>query len=197
MDQHAIALLAGVAAAAIMIIIALFAPGLLQTGGAFSSAKLQFFLWTEVALFAYVFLFAAHALGPPPVVCKPTDPPAVCMPFAPRFPDNLLILMGLSITAVTASKARPQPLSLTSRPGFAQFFQDANGKLTLPKVQMLAWTFVAVGVYLYTALKSYAAFHDPTGGTNYPDVDTALLALVGLGQGAFVVNRFIDPESTD
>jgi hypothetical protein len=185
MDQHTIALLAGVAAAAIMIIIALFAPGLLQTGDHFSGAKLQFFLWTEAALFAYGFLFTAHALG------------GMKIPFTPTFPDNLFLLMGLSVTAVSASKAVGQPASLTTHRGLAQFFQDANGKLTLPKVQMLAWTVIAVCAYIYTTLNSYCAFYNATAGTNYPNVDTALLALVGLGQGAFVVNRFIDPESTD
>jgi len=63
---------------------------------------------------------------------------------------------------------------------------------------MLAWTFVAITVYLFTAIGAYnGLFHGDEILKSYPDVDNALLALVGLGQGAFVVNRFLDKESTD
>jgi hypothetical protein len=186
MDHHVIALLAGLVAAAIMPIIALFVPGLLKTDGALSAAKVQFFLWTEAALFAYGYLFTAHVLG------------RVTTKFEPHFPDNVLILMGLSITAVTAVAASKdaQPRRSPSTRAVAQLLQDAKGGLSLPKLQMLTWGLVAIGAYLYTVLKAYWAFYSACA-TNYPDVDTALLALVGLGQGAFVVNRFVDPDSTD
>jgi len=185
--DHLIALAAGLVAAGILGILALRIPGLLQTGGALSTSKLQFFLWTEAALFTYAFLFTAYAIHNPVDVLK----------FRPAIPDHVLLLMGLSITAAAASQAKPQPSQVKKDKAFVRFFQDANEELSLPKVQMLAWTLVAIGVYLYVAVGSYYnAFHCATA-TSYPDVDTALLALVGLGQGTFVVNRFVDKNSTD
>ncbi|MDP9104324.1 MAG: hypothetical protein M3N49_00075 [Candidatus Eremiobacteraeota bacterium] len=185
--DHLISLAAGIEAAGILAVLAIASPGLFRTAGALSTSKLQFFLWTEAALFTYGFLFTAHAVHHP-----------ITKDFNPQFPDHLLLLMGLSITAGAASQAKPQPIGIRTDGAFARFFQNANGQLSLPKVQMLAWTFVAITVYLFTAIGSYyGPFHGDEILKSYPDVDTALLALVGLGQGAFVVNRFLDKESTD
>jgi hypothetical protein len=181
-----IALAAGIVAAGILAILASRVPDLLRTGDTLSTSKFQFFLWTETALFMYGFLFTAYAINH-----------VIDGSFKPQFPDHVLLLMGLSITAAGVSQAKPQPSGKKTDGAFVRFFQDANNKLSLANLQMLAWTFVAIVVYLYTTVGSYyKPFHAATA-TGYPDVDTALLVLVGLGQGAFVVNRFVDKNSTD
>src|SRR6202011_2066712 len=128
--DHIISLAAGIVAAGILAVLALASPGLLRTEGALSASKLQFFLWTEAALFTYGFLFTAYAIHHTPLDLK----------FKPQIPPNILLLMGLSITAAAASQSKPQPPSVKTDGAFARFFQNANGQLSLPKVQMLAWT---------------------------------------------------------
>jgi len=185
---------------------------MLQTDGLYSTAKLQFFIWTEVALFTYGYLFTAHAAGPAGVFnwCTRNDVAKAnykCPPNyditgkGPEFPDNLLLLMGLSITATAVSRAKGQPpgaiAATGQRSALRAFVQDAGiDALSLPKAQMLAWTVVAAAAYMYTVFQAHPAFADATA-TSYPNIDGALLALVGLGQGAFVVNRFADKKSTD
>ncbi|HEV2740096.1 MAG TPA: hypothetical protein VGU66_16065 [Candidatus Elarobacter sp.] len=211
MQIDPVAIAAGLAAIFILAALAFRVPGMLQTDGLYSTAKLQFFIWTEVALFTYGYLFTAHAGGPAGVFnwCTAKDIPkvAVCPPKynvtnkGPKFPDNLLLLMGLSITATAVSRAKGQPQGAVAaadqRLSLRAFVQDAGvDALSLPKAQMLAWTVVAAAVYVYTVLQAHPAFADATA-TSYPNIDAALLALVGLGQGAFVVNRFADKNSTD
>src|ERR1700681_3690077 len=143
--DHLIALAAGLVAAGILGILALRIPGLLQTGGALSTSKLQFFLWTEAALFTYAFLFTAYAIHNPGDVLK----------FRPAIPEHVLLLLGLSITAAAASQAKPQPSQVKTDKALLCIFEDANEERSLPKVQMRACTLVAIGVYLYGAVGSY------------------------------------------
>ena len=57
-----------------------------------STSKLQLSLWTAVALFSYVAIYAARV----------TD--VLSTEFLPSIPRNLLIAMGLSIATATAAK---------------------------------------------------------------------------------------------
>jgi hypothetical protein len=225
--------IAGVLGAAILPIITWkILPRLLVTDGAFSTSKLQLFLWTEAVAFSYAFLFAAHtAIGEyaPDVWCttimtstgtsvvpckqqlKPADPnhkeSEPRKGDGPAIPDNLLILMGLAITTRASSGLKNQPWTILPynpsprverpvQPHASQFLTDAGDDTSLAKFQMLSWTIVAIGVYLYTSIRAEYAFVDAVA-LSYPNVDTALTILVGLGQGGFVVNRFINPRSTD
>jgi hypothetical protein len=213
MQTDVVAMFAGLAAALPLAIIVVIAPRVLQTDGVFSTAKLQFLIWTEVVLFTFGFLFTAHAAGPAgvfgwcekqisankppcPTDYSPTDK-------GPKLPQELLLLMGLSITTAAASRAKGQPPAVVAavKTGVASsrlaFIKDADAdELSLAKLQMLAWTVVAAAAYLFSVFAAYPAFANATA-TSYPNVDGALLALLGLSQGAFVANRIVNKSSTD
>jgi hypothetical protein len=147
--------------------------------GRASSSKFQILIWTCVILFAYVAVFSA-------------DPTKSIS----GIPGNVLTALGLSIVTATAAKGITTSLVESGsvikqkNPGAAklrEFFEDDNGKLDLGKSQMLAWTGIAVLVYiyrLYAAIKTGSFVVD--GSATLPDIDSTLMVLMGLGQGAYL-----------
>jgi len=101
-----------------------------------STSKLQFFLWTIVALFSYASIYAAR-IGARHL--EPLDVPA-----------NLLLAMGFSATTAVAAKgitvsqinggASRQP---ADNPDLGDLVNDDGGAIDLTKVQMLGWTVIA------------------------------------------------------
>lgn len=152
------------------------------TDGKSSSSKVQWFLWTLTVIFAYVVLYAARVMHGD---FQPTS----------EIPVNVLLAMGFSITTmatakgITASyvasgrifklaadsKGNPDP---SNRGGI---FLDDDGYPDLSKIQMIAWTLIAIVTYLFAvanAVQSHPAA--------LPDIDSALMVLMGLGQGAYL-----------
>ncbi|HEX7317890.1 MAG TPA: IPT/TIG domain-containing protein [Pyrinomonadaceae bacterium] len=155
-----------------------------------STSKLQLWLWTVVALFSYVAYYSARVNhGHIEAVNE--------------FPRNLLIAMGLSVVTATAAKGitvsnlqngnlvKPPPSPQTSGPG--QVLRDDGGALDLSKIQMLAWTVIAIGTYLITLANIIAAITTNDLG-RLPDIDAALMVLMGLGQGAYLGTKLVTTD---
>ncbi len=152
-----------------------------------STSKLQLWLWTVVALFSYVAYYSARVNNGH---IDPID----------EFPKSLLIAMGLSVVTATAAKGitvsnlqngnlvKPPATAQTSGPG--QVLRDDDGSLDLSKIQMLAWTVVAIGTYLVTLMTTIAAITQTNRG-HLPDIDAALMVLMGLGQGAYLGTKLV------
>ena len=152
-----------------------------------STSKLQMWLWTVVVLFSYVAIYAAR------VKSGQFDP-------INEFPENVLIALGLSIVTGTAAKGitvsylksgeivKPPPTSSTSGP--SAVVKDDDGSLDLSKIQMLAWTVVAIGVYLINVVVEIK--HPPYD--KLPDIDAALMVLMGLGQGAYLGKKLVSTD---
>lgn len=75
-------------------------------------------------------------------------------------------------------------------------FTTDTGKGDLGKVQVMMWSLLAAGLFIIQ-------FHNrvvemPSSMLQIPDVDPSLLALVGLGQGAYLVKKVLvdDPQPT-
>src|SRR5450759_4910177 len=106
-----------------------------------SSSKFQFFLWTIVVLFAYVSIFAARYGTPQQQAVN-------------QIPRNVLIAMGLSVTTLVAAKGITSSyvssgqLQKPANQGKGGLFTDDDGYSDLSKIQMLAWTLVALAVYV-------------------------------------------------
>ncbi len=153
--------------------------------GRLSTSKLQFFLWTVVVLFSYVVLYTARVESSKPLALA-------------SLPDNLLLAMGLSVATMTAAKGITssyaasgrinKPILATSRLCFADIFQDDSGSPDLTKIQMMSWTLVALCAFLYSVLAAVGALPDKFA---LPDIDTALMVLMGLGQGAYVTKKAV------
>ncbi len=147
-----------------------------------STSKAQFFIWTFVAVLAYLMIFSdriiMHSIWRPPS----------------EIPYHLLLAMGLSV--ITASMAHainvrnPQKeinsgIQNASKIGL---LTDENGNPDLSKIQMIAWTGVAVSVFFLEVIHNIWWNPSPP---QIPDIDEALLALMGIGQGAYITKKAI------
>jgi hypothetical protein len=144
-----------------------------------SASKFQALVWSLITLFGYSSVFGARLLS---------SPPGEPLPQLPDIPLNLLVLMGLS--AVTTAGSKGITISYKSQGRIP----DQSGGLTtnpsgegdLLKTQMLVWTLVAGGIYLLTIAHAINS-----GSYALPDVDGALLVLMGVSQGAYVGNKLV------
>lgn len=144
------------------------------TDGRPSTSKLQIWMWTVVVLFSYVAIYAARAMSDQ---LHPIN----------ELPANVLIVLGLSVVTATAAKgitvSYVQSGDIVKFPaangasGPGDIVKDDDGSLDLSKIQMLAWSVVAIGVYLINVgIEIKQPPHD-----KLPDLDAALMVLMGLG----------------
>ncbi len=147
-----------------------------------STSKFQWLVWTVVGVFAYVQVFAERLLRGFPL----SDGAGAEMP------QNLIIAMGLGAgtmavaKAVTASYAEAGLVNKSSAgPTQRQggLLCDDRGVPDLSKTQMLAFTLVAVAVYVIHLL----------GQASSPpivvDIDSTLAALLGLSQAGYLAKK--------
>ncbi len=76
--------------------------------------------------------------------------------------------------------------------------EDDDGAPDLGKIQLLAWTFIAVAVYLFS-LSQQIALREPLrlltelpNVSSLPDIDGTLMALMGLGQGGYLGKKIAE-----
>ena len=147
-----------------------------------SSSKLQWFIWTLVVIFAYMSVYAARAYtGHWEVISD--------------IPANVLIAMGFSTVTMAGAKgitasysasgqvARVQadPNNPKDNAGPGSIFCNDDGKPDLSKIQMLSWTLIASFIYISRLAQTiHAAL------LVLPDIDPAMMVLMGLGQGAYL-----------
>ena len=141
-----------------------------------STSKFQFFLWTAVIVWGYSAVATGRWIGD-------ASPGEIGMP------TNLFILMGLGAgTAlgaklVTVSRGGRAALADPTARTYRSLVADDDGNPALEKIQVLAWTFVAVGVFVVSVWQILGASGPPS---SLPNVDDALLVLLGIGQVAYV-----------
>ncbi len=157
-----------------------------------STSQFQFFLWTGVVAFSYGWLYAIRAqhnlfeaLG--------------------ALPGNVLVAMGFSVVTVTAAKAitatqvrAGQVKKVRGTPHIGDLFTDDKGVPDLPKTQMLFWTVLAVAIFLINVIAladTFATCSLGSKGCKFPDIDTTLMALMGLGQGAYLGVKMVPPSN--
>lgn len=154
--------------------------------GRYSTSLFQGLAWTVVVIatylamwFARVHLGSLDAIGP--------------------VPRNVLVAMGLSL-GTTASAAAITGRRVGSRrerrdPGdeaelaLRQLICDDHGRPNLAKAQLMAWTAVALAIYLAAAVAAVAKTAAATGTDGLPtlpDIEPTLLLLMGIGQGAYL-----------
>ena len=152
-----------------------------------STSKLQWFLWTVVVVFSYMAVYAARVQkGHFEVITE--------------IPANILIAMGLSLGTMTAAKGitvqyvakgkvvkdKVDPKRDTKDAGLSSVVRDDDKYLDLSKIQMMAWTLVAIGVYLIRVVHEIGLDLPAL-----PDIDAALMVLMGLGQGAYLGKKLV------
>lgn len=125
--------------------------------------------------------------------------------------ENLLSLSGFSILTYGAAKAITQqqantlvnPLAIASKaqlieekninPSIAKdFFRNNDGKLDLGDTQMFFISLLVVIIFLLLSFQflGWIAYEKKIA---LPDIDTTLLAVFGLGQGAYLIKKASTP----
>jgi len=153
--------------------------------GSTSTSKAQFFFWTLAGLFGYVAFFTAW-------LHQRLTHPAGSIPDFPPMASWLASAMGLSgATAITAkgitsgyvaSGRLVKTIAGGSGGAKGGLLVDDTGFPELVKIQLIAWTGIAIGVFL---AKLAVQIHQQDFAA-FPEVDGTLLALLGIGQGTYV-----------
>jgi Putative Ig domain/Bacterial Ig-like domain (group 2) len=114
-------------------------------------------------------------------------------------PESLLVLSGLSTIvfvgarAATEAQVQSNPNSKTSleppkKASIYDLFTNDQGTFELADFQMIVVTVVAVLTYLL-AFQAYLEVIPFKAATQLPDVTGTVLALFGLGQGAYLIRK--------
>jgi hypothetical protein len=152
-----------------------------------SASKFQALIWTLVTLFSYASIFGARLLS---------AGLAGAVTALPAIPGNLLLLMGLS--AATAVGSKGVTISYKTKGIISQ----ASGGLTttpegdadLVKTQMVVWSMVGAGIYLLTVANAVNRQLVAAAQVALPDVDGALLVLMGISQGTYFGNKLVSRD---
>jgi hypothetical protein len=157
--------------------------------GRVSTSRLQLVLWIVVVVYAFL-VWAAFGFWH-----RRLD-------LVPNIPANVLIALGFTgtttITAAGITTAKIEAGTLVKVPtsvsptatGLSGIFQTDAGTPDLGKIQMMVWTFIALGIYLY---KLVLAISSATGDSQpqLPDIDPALMVLTGLTQGTYLGHKLV------
>ena len=164
-------------------------PGQLVNGfdGTWSTSKFQWFLWLLVILFGYTAVWVLRA--------EQGNFSALS-----EIPVNLLTVLGFSTGTAAAAKGITSGYVQTGRvqkPGAPAnapakdtggIFQDDTGTPELAKIQMMGFTFIALGVFLITVIHQIAS-NDITAGL--PNIDSSLMVLMGISQGGYLGKKLV------
>jgi len=158
-----------------------------------SLSLFQFFLWTGVIAFGFLSVYLIRISAG-----------VFEAPIAVELPSNILVLMGISTIVPVARSGMlveaPKSVNRTIEyKNFSWLLQDKHGKPTLAKFQMFAWTVISIIIYLailFSSVNDLAnANLDELDNKcqenrylclSFPDIDSSLLVLMGLSQGAYL-----------
>lgn len=159
-----------------------------------STSKLQFLLWTAAVIFAYTSLYAIRANAP-------------SFSATNDLPRNVLLAMGISVATMAGAKGITvsyvtsgkiaKPDTPTTAGSVAPVLQDDDGFPDLTKIQMLVWTLIAIAIFLVNTLswlKSPGA-HLQNNQFALPDIDAALMVLMGLSHGAYLGKKVVTVDT--
>jgi hypothetical protein len=152
-----------------------------------SLAKFQFLIWTLVITFSYFGIYLARIfegiLTPPPAISA-----------------NLLTLMGLTIFVVPvlnkkASNIRYGPTTAGPNISMVSMLQE-NSKTELTRIQMFAWTLISIFIYLILLYSTVLSNLGIPQNLVLPDIDTNLVVLMGISQGAYLGGKSLMGRAT-
>ena len=155
--------------------------------GVGSTSKLQWLLWLIVIGFGYVAIWVLRA--------EHGDYTALS-----DIPVNLLTVLGFSTATAAAAKGitagyvqtgKVAKTGVPANPTAATtggIFQDDGGSPELAKIQMMAFTIIAIGIFLATVLHQIA-IGDVTD--SLPNIDSSLLVLMGISQGGYLGKKLV------
>lgn len=160
----------------------------------YSLSKLQFYLWTVAALFAYSYLFVSQ------VYVQHTG----TWPDIPsNLPGIILVAAGTAVGAQVVTSSRGSKGAGDEEPSLADFI-TSGGVVAPDRFQMFVWTILGVGAFAYSVLQK-----SPGLITELPTVPNNLLVMMGISSAGYlggkmarkagpVINQInVDPPDSD
>lgn len=163
--------------------------------GRASFSKFQFLVWTVVILVGIVTIAVARMIATGDIV-SPVD----------EIPENLLALLGLSTATslgakgVTTLYARQGLIQKGSKdpndpqPPSQELLADDDGIPELAKIQLFLFTLLAVIFFLIAV--GQAINQSDQAAIVLPDVDQALLVLMGVSSAGYIGKKFVTRDGT-
>jgi hypothetical protein len=136
----------------------------------YSLSKLQFYLWTNAALFSYAYLFISRVLVQHGI--WPDIPP--------NLPGVIAIAAGTSVSSQIITSTKGSKGAGALYPGFADFI-TSGGVVAADRLQMLLWTLFGVGAFIVTTLGQAPAIIQ-----DLPTVPDHLLYMMGLSSAGYL-----------
>jgi hypothetical protein len=153
-----------------------------------STSKFQWFLWLVFILFGYTALWVLRA--------EQGNFSALN-----EIPVNLLTVLGFSTGTAAAAKGitsgyvqtgrvqkQGAPAANATAANTGGVFQDDTGAPELAKIQMMGFTFIALGIFLIAVIHQILS-NDITDGL--PNIDSSLMVLMGISQGGYLGKKLV------
>ena len=143
-----------------------------------SLSKVQIFIWTLILVFGYSYYALAYYLL--------LDHTTI-----PDFDSSLLILLGISaggslVAGFSDKTNATRGLPKVDRPRLLDLISTPEGGVSITQLQLVAFTVVAIGLYLTYLSAPDLVIH------GMPSLPNNLLILMGISQGGFVTGKAIE-----
>lgn len=136
----------------------------------YSLSKLQFYLWTNAALFGYAYLFISRVL----------IQHGIWPDIPPNLPGVIAIAAGTSVTSQIITSTKGSKGAGALYPSFADFI-TSGGVVAPDRLQMLLWTLFGAGAFIITTLREAPAIIQ-----DLPTVPDHLLYMMGLSSAGYL-----------
>ena len=166
---------------------------LVDSRGRYSLSQLQIVLWTIVVLSLLAGVFIARLFH------------AVPNPLDITIPDEVLIVMGISIGSATAAGAikASKDMKGTSQKvlqaRFSQTFtEEGEGDddiVDITKFQNLWLTLIVIAAYVVSAINYIGTKTDPGALNALPGFNGTLLTLLGISHAGYLAGKLPDKKS--
>jgi hypothetical protein len=136
----------------------------------YSLSKLQFYLWTNAALFGYAYLFISRVL----------IQHGIWPDIPPNLPGVIAIAAGTSVSSQVITSSKGSKGAGALYPSFADFI-TSGGVVAPDRLQMLLWTLFGVGAFIVSTLGQA-----PASIQDLPTVPDHLLYMMGLSSAGYL-----------
>ena len=136
----------------------------------YSLSKLQFYLWTNAAIFGYAYLFISRVL----------IQHGIWPDIPPNLPGVIAIAAGTSVGSQIITSTKGSKGAGALYPSFADFI-TSGGVVAPDRLQMLLWTLLGVGAFIVTTLGQAPAIIQ-----DLPTVPDHLLYMMGLSSAGYL-----------
>lgn len=155
-----------------------------------SLARLQFFSWSALVLFAFAWITIIRIFSGVPA-------------FSGSFPPNVLgiltISTGSTVVASQIETGAPPPKEVVAKlQGWRSLLDEVSSNRkdvhpSLARFQMLGWTIISIGIY---AVIIFVEVHHvwisgSAAALSLPDLDPTLLVLMGISQSGYLGAKYV------